>query len=351
MEHGIGVDAVVARLTTAVGIDPTTEVRLLTQEVVEVKGNDERFVAKETFRHLAVPYQLVGVLRGVVVASAGVHVHVGGDLEVERQSQKHLSAVVELPGIDIGTGLQFIARVLVVAPAIEHHLKPIVTEAGCQSLRQVGGARIVLLRVLARLGIEAHIIIITQARVRTYIKMSRRVEGGAKVEAAIHIPVTVDILRSGDASTSLRVITHEIRDGVAGIGIVGIDDNRPLVTLDVVVVIHIQRIGELGFQSRITLGDIERIGVVGDVEQLRDVRLPGITAVVEPDILLVRKLVVEVERRRDIRHVADSVDVDATVVLDVIGVLRLHKHAHVVVVFLLPVAEHETDVVGVVLVL
>ena len=58
----------------------------------------------------------------------------------------------------------------------------------------------------------------------------------------------------------------------------------------------------------------------------------------EPDILLVRELVVEVERRRDIRHVADGVDVDATVVLDVIGVLRLHKHAHVVVVFLLPIA-------------
>ena len=59
----------------------------------------------------------------------------------------------------------------------------------------------------------------------------------------------------------------------------------------------------------------------------------------------------EVERRGDVGDVADGVDVDATVVLDVIGVLRLHEDTYVVIVFLLPVAEHKADVVGVVLVL
>ena len=59
----------------------------------------------------------------------------------------------------------------------------------------------------------------------------------------------------------------------------------------------------------------------------------------------------EVERRGNIGDVADGVDVDATVVLDVVGVLRLHEDTHVVVVLLLPVAEHEADVVRVVLIL
>ena len=47
MEHGVGVDAVVTRLATAVGIDPGAEVRLLTEQVVEVERHDERLVLEE----------------------------------------------------------------------------------------------------------------------------------------------------------------------------------------------------------------------------------------------------------------------------------------------------------------
>ena len=41
VEHGIRVDAIVARFTTAVGIHPTAEVRLLPQKVVEIEGHNE----------------------------------------------------------------------------------------------------------------------------------------------------------------------------------------------------------------------------------------------------------------------------------------------------------------------
>ena len=69
MEHGIRVDAVVTRLSAAVGIHPAAEVRLLAQEVVEVQGHDERLVSQERLRHLTVPDQLVGVLRRVAVTT------------------------------------------------------------------------------------------------------------------------------------------------------------------------------------------------------------------------------------------------------------------------------------------
>ena len=41
VEHGIGVDAVIAGVTATRGIDPAFVVALLTKQIVEVKGNDE----------------------------------------------------------------------------------------------------------------------------------------------------------------------------------------------------------------------------------------------------------------------------------------------------------------------
>ena len=48
------------------------------------------------------------------------------------------------------------------------------------------------------------------------------------------------------------------------------------------IIIGIQRVGELRLQAWITLRDIERIGVVGDIQQLRHLRLAGIAAIVNP---------------------------------------------------------------------
>ena len=132
--------------------------------------------------------------------------------------------------------------------------------------------------------------------------------------------------------------------------VVDIENDRPLVLLDVVVVIDIQRIGELGLQTRITLSDIEGIGVISDVEQLGHLRLTGIATVMYPDVLLVTEFIVEIEGWREIGHVTDGIDIHTTIVLNEVRMLWLHQESHIIVVFLLPVTQGQTDVVGIVLV-
>ena len=47
VEHGIAVDAVEARVAASRGIDPSLVVALLSEEVVEVEGHDERLALEE----------------------------------------------------------------------------------------------------------------------------------------------------------------------------------------------------------------------------------------------------------------------------------------------------------------
>ena len=107
---------------------------------------------------------------------------------------------------------------------------------------------------------------------------------------------------------------------------------------DVIIVIKIQRVCELRLQSWITLRDVERIRVVGDVEQLGDVRLTGVATILYTDGLLVTEFIMEVKCWREIGDITDGVDINATIVLDVVGVLRLDEDTDVIVVFLMPVA-------------
>ena len=68
--------------------------------------------------------------------------------------------------------------------------------------------------------------------------------------------------------------------------IITIHRYRALILADVVVVVHVQRVGELRLQTRVSLCDVKRIRVVGDVEQLSNIWLSGIAPIVNPDITL-----------------------------------------------------------------
>ena len=122
------------------------------------------------------------------------------------------------------------------------------------------------------------------------------------------------------------------------------------VFLDIIAIIGIQRVRELWLQSRITLRDVKWVGVVCDVEQLCDVWLSGVAAISQTDRFLVTEVIVKIQRRREINDVTDSINIDATIVLNEIRVLRLYQETNVVVVLLLPVAQSQTDVVRVVLI-
>ena len=132
--------------------------------------------------------------------------------------------------------------------------------------------------------------------------------------------------------------------------VVAVEHDRTFVFLDIVLVVDIQRVRELRLKSRVTLGDVERIRVVSDVEQLSHFRLTGITAIMEPDVVLIGKLIVKVDGWGEIHHIADGIYIDAAIVLYEIGVLGLHEEAHVIVIFLLQVAQGQSHVVREVLV-
>ena len=348
MEHGVRVDAVVASVTSPVGIHPTFVVALLIKKVIEVEGHNKRLALEESLRNLTVPYQLVGVRRRVVIASATVLVQIGRDFEALGQTQHHLSAVAEPPSVKICRWLQFVTRMLVVHIAVNRHLQPVVTETEVQALVQVRGARGVLLSVSLALCHIADIIIIAQARVGTHIPMSCAVEGGVERETTISVPVSVDILGTRSASTRLGVVSHKVGNGVADMTVVSVEDNAALVFADVVLIINIQRIGELRLQARVSLRDVERVGVVGDIQQLGDVRLTSVATIVEPDVVLVGELVVEVDSRCQVGDVTDGVHVDTTIILNEIGVLRLHKKSHVIVILLLPMTQGKAYIVRVI---
>ena len=70
----------------------------------------------------------------------------------------------------------------------------------------------------------------------------------------------------------------------------------------------------------------------------------------EPEVALLAELVVEIEGRRQVDDVANGVDVDATIVLNEVRVLRLHEETDVVVVFFHAVTQVQSDVVCVVFV-
>ena len=350
MKHGIGVDTVVLGIATGVGVDPTLEVALLLEQVVEIECHDEGLALEEGLGDLSVPDEFVGVHRRVVISPTAVFADVGADLEPCRQTQQDLSAVAELPRIEVGIGLQLVACVLVVDVSIECHFQPVVAETEIQALIEIGGAGGVLLCICLSLCHIAHIVIVTHTCVGSQVPVAQRIDGGIEGEAAIGIPVAVDVLRSRHTSTGLGVVADEVGDGVADVAVVSVKHNGALVLADVVLVIDVQRIGELWFQSWVTLCDVERVGVVGDVEQLCDVGLTGIATIVEPDIVLVAELIMVIDCRREVYDVADGIDIDASVVLNEVGALWLEQHTHVVVVLFLPVAQGQTDVVGVVLI-
>ena len=200
------------------------------------------------------------------------------------------------------------------------------------------------------LGHVADEIIVPHAGIGADVPMGCRVDGRVEGKAAVDVPVAVDILRSRDAPARIGVIAHEVGDGVADVAVIGVEDDAALVAHDVIIIIGVQRVGELWLQTRVSLCDVERVGVVGDVKQLSHLRLAGIAAVVNPEVTLIAELIMEVECWREIGHIANGIDIEASVVLNEVRVLGLDEEADVVVVLLLVVAQRHPQIMGIVLV-
>lgn len=72
MQHGIGVDAIIFRITTQTLIDRTTEIALVVQNVIELQRHRQWFSFEETLTELRIPYQFVRIHRLIAVTATGV---------------------------------------------------------------------------------------------------------------------------------------------------------------------------------------------------------------------------------------------------------------------------------------
>ena len=183
----------------------------------------------------------------------------------------------------------------VVHRTVECYLEPILTVAGLQALhnhRVLSGIlhrffQIVVEQVTHAIGMVNH-------SERVHIPHTGAVDSRVEHEAQAGVPVTVDILRLGNPTTRLFNVLNRIRDGVSGIAIVTEQHDRTHVVLDECVIVQSQAIGERRLQARVTLGDVQRVAVVGDVKQVAHLRLLGCSAVVDTQLCGVVRTITEI---------------------------------------------------------
>ena len=69
MEHGIAVNAIILCITTHERIDRTAEITLLMKNIIELQTYRQRLSFHQSLRKLCIPYQFVGIHRGITVTS------------------------------------------------------------------------------------------------------------------------------------------------------------------------------------------------------------------------------------------------------------------------------------------
>ena len=322
------------------------------EDIVELQRDGEGLALEEALRQLGIPDELVGVHRGIVVATTALHVHIGGEGGTPGGGNAYHTAIGELPRVEVVVLLQVVTRTGVANRTVELDLEPLIAVAGCEALiegERVGDA---LLRLT--LHIDAGItdvVVETDVGEGVDIEEGCRVDGGIEDHTGIAAPVAVDILWLRDTGTGGLVERHLVADGVArGVqSCPGGDGTLP--ALGIVVVEDTQVLGERGFQSWVTLADVQRVAIVGDIEQVAHRGLAGVGIILHAQLADLGALPAEVECRRDVGDGARGVGMQSLVVLQEVRTLRNEAHADVEVEGLAHDAEHQFEVVGIVLVL
>ena len=178
--------------------------------------------------------------------------------------------------------------------------------------------------------------------------MSGRVDCRIKHQGTVHVPVSVNVLRARCPSAGLVIVGHPVTDTVARVAIIQKRHDGPLLAFYIVVVEKPEVVGERRFQSRITHGDIQRVAIVGDIEQLRHARLRGCAPVIDAKIAHLAEAIAEIERRRDISDPTHRVDMNSLIILHVLRLLWLHHHAHIEIILLTDDTQHQLEVVDII---
>ena len=308
MQHGIAGDGIILGIAALHGRHITTECRLAAQDVVHLERQGKGLAAQEGVRQLCIPYQFIGVHRLVVVSATTIHIDARREGRTPGSRQLQVGTVGECPCVEVVVGLQLTAGMQILQRTIQFKLQPVVTVAGCQALTDSGRAGGRLLRrglIHGTLRIGAHIadaVDIAQRGKGVDVEIAGRVDGGIEHKHTECIPVTVDVLRPRNTRTGLLVIGHHIRHRVVGCREIQVSHDAALVVLYVVIIEQTEVLRERRLQSWVTLTDIQRVGIVGDVQQVGHGRLTGRAAVSESQLADLRNLPAEVGRWRPVHH-------------------------------------------------
>ena len=147
------------------------------------------------------------------------------------------------------------------------------------------------------------------------IEVGSTIEGGIEHQTDISVPVAIDILRTGGANTSAGVECHLVADGIARGGESHPCGNGALMGLHVVIVEQAEILSERGLQTRVTFLDVQRVAVVGDVEQVGHLRLGGVGVILYAQLAHLGALPAEVEGWREVGHSTGGVGMHALIVL------------------------------------
>ena len=150
------------------------------------------------------------------------------------------------------------------------------------------------------------------------IPMSCTIERGVVHQHSVGIPVAVDIFGTRGAGACRIVVSYHIADAIGGIVVRQIDHDALLMILYVIVVEGIEAVGERGFQFWVTFGDVHRVAIVCDIEQLRYAGLAGVAAIGDAELAHLGKFISEENARRYVGHVAHGIGVYSLIILGIV---------------------------------
>ena len=154
-----------------------------------------------------------------------------------------------------------------------------------------------------------------------------------------------------DGSAGREVIVDAVDHRVACVCISSEDHERLLMELSCCAVEQPQVVGERRFQSRVSLYDVQRVAGVANVEELCHAWLRRAAAIGQAELGLVVGTIAIVYGRSDVEHISDRIGMNAEIVLSELRALWLEHHSRVQLVLVAYAAEHEVELLYVVLIL
>lgn len=138
MEQAVAANAVVLGVTATVIVHDSTEIALLTEDVIELAHHRQRFTSQESVTDLCCPYQFVGVHGGLIESASAILMDIGGNARAPRQAHIDVGTVSETPCVHVVCRHQGILAVVVIERAIKFYLKPLVAISCRQPLPPCG---------------------------------------------------------------------------------------------------------------------------------------------------------------------------------------------------------------------